>query len=129
MKTIGIIDSHPVLRKGMRYLLTTLLIEVEILEARSINDFYETYPNIKPDLIILAIGQNPPVTNKMYLVHKALNWYQDVKIIVYDEETDPHMVSRYLNSGIHGYVSKQGKITELVACIMDVMDGYHYARV
>jgi len=131
MKTtirIAIIDRHPILRIGLDFVLKNLFYESILLESASINAFKKTYPDQNPDLIILAISQND-TRNNLTFINRAKKWYNSANIIVYDEESDPFMVSNYLNAGVQGYVSKQGKVTELVACILDVMDGNCYVRI
>ena len=119
---IAIIDRHPILRMGLDFLLRNLYCESILLESVSINAFKRTYPDQNPDLIILAINQTDP-RNNLPFINSAKKWYHSANIIVYDEESDPFMVSNYLDAGVQGYVSKQGKVTDLVACILDVMDG------
>ena len=126
--SIAIIDKHPILRIGLDFILKHLYYESILLESVSISAFKKTYPDQNPDLIILAIGQTDS-GNNLAFINSAKKWYNSANIIVYDEESDPCMVSDYLDAGVHGYVSKQGKITELVACILDVMDGNCYVRV
>jgi len=131
MKTavrIAIIDRHPILRIGLDFVLKNLYYESILLESASISAFRKSYPGLNPDLIILAVGQSETV-NSLTFVNNAKKWYNSSSIIVYDEESDPFMVSNYLNAGVQGYVSKQGKVTELVACILDVMDGNCYVRI
>jgi len=125
---IAIIDRHPILRIGLDFVLKNLYYESILLESVSINAFKRTYPDQNPDLIILAINQNDS-RNNLAFINRTKKWYNAANIIVYDEESDPFMVSDYLDAGVHGYVSKQGKVTELVACILDVMDGNCYVRV
>ena len=128
MTQIAIIDAHPILRRGLKFVLSTLFTGAEIVEGKNINEFRKSHPESLPDLIILAIGQNP-VISKTYLISKVKRLYENTLLVLYDEEPDPFSVARYLKSGINGYVSKQGKVTELVACILDVVDGKHYVRI
>ena len=122
MKTIAIIDKHPIACWGISYILKELFREAKLLQSQSINSFYKIYPKENPELIILSVGQTPEANN-IRDVKKARKLYTSSDLIVYDEELDIPNVPSYLNAGVSGYISKQEKASKLVTCIMDVVSG------
>lgn len=119
---IAIIDQHPILRSGLNILLKQSFSDVTLLEDTDIQNFSEKYPHEIPDLVLLSAGQ-APLFNTRKAISIARCRYPYAKLIINDEAPNLYCIGEYLSSGIFGYIAKQARITDLLECIQNVMDG------
>lgn len=126
MLQIAIIDKHPILRKGLDFILKANFNEVSILASESIIAFLKSPPAQNPDLIILGFSESANPNSSMSSVILTKERYPKAAVIVYDDKSDSPMIQLYLKAGVKGYLSKQNDVTKLVECIAMVMDGKRY---
>lgn len=122
MKTIAIIDRHPVAWRGIAYLLQEHFDTAILLRAENISNFQREFPDNQPELIILSLSQTPDADN-MKDIGMVKGAYISSDIILYDEYLDVNMLPKYLDAGVHGYLSKQEEGSKLIDCVMDVVGG------
>jgi DNA-binding NarL/FixJ family response regulator len=125
LRTIVILDTHPILRMGLATLLREKFDNTLVLEAKNAGEFQESGQETDPGLFILVVnsdfeeeGYNP--------VGLIKSLYPSAFIILYGEEMKPEMIIEYLKTGANGYLSKHHDLTELVACINIVVQGKRY---
>ena len=126
MLQIAIIDKHPVLLKGLDFIIKANFNEVSIMASESVNAFLKSPPAHTPDLIILGFSENSNSSSSMGSVILTKERYPKAAVIVYDDKSDSPMINLYLKAGVKGYLSKQHDVTKLVECIEMVMDGKRY---
>lgn len=121
--TILMVDDHPVVRAGFRYVLDKQH-NYRVLEAASAEEAYSTYRAEQPDVIVMDISM--PGIGGLEGIRKLKAFNHDVKIIVLSVRDDPASVSHTLGLGALAYLSKNCAPEELVSAIVHVMKGETY---
>ena len=121
--TVLMVDDHPVVRAGFRYVLDKQH-NYRVLEAASAEEAYSTYRAEQPDVIVMDISM--PGIGGIEGIRKLKAFNQDVKIIVLSVRDDPASVSHTLSLGALAYLSKNCAPEELVKAIIQVMKGGIY---
>ncbi|MCF0041971.1 response regulator transcription factor [Dyadobacter fanqingshengii] len=124
---IIILDTHPVLRKGLAVLLQEGFSELRLIEARDVVELRQAEPELGPSLFIVVINSDfeEDGTSPVFELKTV---YPDAPIILYGEETKPELVISYFKSGINGYLSKHKDLSELTTCINMVRAGKRYVN-
>jgi two-component system invasion response regulator UvrY len=119
-----LVDDHPVVRDGYRRLLaSTPDIRVEA-EAGSGDEAYASYFRIRPDVLVLDL--NLPGMSGLECIRKIRAKHPDAGILVFSMHDSPTMVSRALESGAAGYLSKSSAASEMIDAVRDVADGKRF---
>ncbi len=113
---ILIIDDHVVVREGVRRLLAALP-ETEVFEASSAREALSLYRSKAPDILLLDL--NLPNSSGFELLRRLLLENRQVKVVVLSMHAEPIYVSRTLNAGARGYVSKMASADELIAAVRE----------
>ncbi len=122
---ILIIDDHVVVREGVRRLLAALP-ETEVFEASSAREALSLYRSKAPDILLLDL--NLPNSSGFELLRRLLLENRQVKVVVLSMHAEPIYVSRTLNAGARGYVSKMASADELIAAVREVAAGRRYVE-
>lgn len=122
---ILIIDDHVVVREGVRRLLAALP-ETEVFEASSAREALSLYRSKVPDILLLDL--NLPNSSGFELLRRLLLENRQVKVVVLSMHAEPIYVSRTLNAGARGYVSKMASADELIAAVREVAAGGRYVE-
>jgi two-component system, NarL family, invasion response regulator UvrY len=120
-----IVDDHVVVREGIRRLLATLS-EAEVFEAATTRDAIQLYRAQTPDIILLDL--NLPNSSGFELLRRLLIEDRHAKIIILSMHAEPIYVSRTMNAGARGYVSKTASAGELITAVREVAAGRRYVE-
>lgn len=121
--TVLMVDDHPVVRAGFRYVLQTQH-NYRVLEAESAEQAYSAYRTEQPDVVVMDISM--PGIGGLEGIRKLKAFNEGVKIIVLSVRDDPNSVSHAMSLGALGYLSKNCNPDELVSAIVQVMMGKTY---
>ena len=121
--TVLMVDDHPLVRAGFRYVLQNQH-NYNVFEAESAEEAYIIYCDEKPDVVVMDISM--PGIGGLEGIRKLKAFKGDVKIIVLSVRDDPHSVAHAIDLGAVGYLSKNCIPDELVSAIMQVMAGKVY---
>ncbi len=122
---ILIVDDHVVVREGVRRLLAALP-DTEVFEAASAREALTLYRSKIPDVLLLDL--NLPKSSGFELLRRLLIENRHVKVVVLSMHAEPIYVSRTLNAGARGYVSKMASADELIAAVREVAAGGRYVE-
>jgi len=120
---ILIVDDHPIVRAGLRRLLTAEP-EIEIREAASGREALSVFREQQPTLVILDL--NLPGIGGLEVLARLKAVDPDARILVLSMHDDQIHVTRALQAGAAGYVSKNASPEELLEAIRRVAGGYTY---
>ncbi|MCE7059736.1 response regulator transcription factor [Dyadobacter sp. CY343] len=125
ISTIVILDTHPVIRKGLARLLESNFETMQVIEAKNVAELGLAGTDLGRVLFIIIMNSDfeEDGTSPVFEV-KAFN--QAASIILYGEQTQPELVISYFKSGINGYLSKHKDLSELITCINTVVAGKRY---
>ncbi len=119
-----LVDDHAIVRSGLRRLLTTIAGAV-IFEAASGAEALQVARTERLTLIVLDL--NLPDFGGLEMLSR-LRPGAGAPILVLSMHTEPLYVSRALESGAAGYVSKNASPEELVTAIHRVAAGGRYVE-
>jgi len=120
---ILIVDDHPIVRAGLRRLLTAEP-EIEICEATSGRDALSVFRKLQPKLVILDL--NLPDVGGLEVLARLKAANPDASVLVLSMHDDETHVTRALRAGAAGYVTKNAPPEELLKAIRLVAGGGTY---
>lgn len=121
---ILLVDDHAILRAGLRKLLNAVF-EGAVYEAANGREAVSLALTRKLDLIILDL--NLPDLGGLELLGRLLQ-VSSAAVIVLSMHGEPLYVSRALEAGARGYVSKAAPPEELLAAARKVVAGGRYVE-
>lgn len=121
---ILLVDDHPIVRLGVRQLLSTEP-DLEVCgEAQSSNAARELIRKVRPDLVIcdlsLAEGTGLDVIRSLHESMPAL------PVLVLSMHDETLFAERVIRAGARGYIMKREAITGLAGAIRQVLTGRIY---
>ena len=118
-----IVDDHPIVRAGLRRLLAALP-EAEIGEAASGREALTAFKAQRLDLVILDL--NLPDIGGLEIIARLKTADREARIIVLSMHDDRIHVTRALQAGAAGYVSKNIPPDQLLEAVRHVAGGGTY---
>jgi DNA-binding NarL/FixJ family response regulator len=119
---ILLVDDHAIVRGGLRRLLASVT-QGEILEAADGREALALARSRPLDLVVLDL--NLPELGGLELLRRMLQ-VQSAPVLVLSMHAEPLYVTRALDAGAHGYVSKNASPDELIAAVRRVAGGGRY---
>ncbi len=122
---ILIVDDHPIVRAGLRRLLAGQQ-DMEVWEATCGKEALNSFRRQRPDLVILDL--NLPDVGGLEIIGRLKIADPEVRILVLSMHDDRIHVTRALEAGAAGYVSKTIPPDELLEAIRRVAGGRTYVE-
>ncbi len=121
---IVVAEDHPILREGLKMLLSTNPSLKVVGEAQHGLEAVQSVKSLQPDLILMDLSM--PVLDGVGAIKKIKKINPSIKILVLTvHKTEEHIVNA-LASGADGYVLKDATRSELMLAIQDVFAGRGY---
>ena len=120
---ILIVDDHPIIRTGLRRLLAGEP-EIEIREAASGREAISAFREDRPALVILDL--NLPGLGGLEVIARLKIADPAARILVLSMHDEEIHVTRALQAGAMGYISKNAPPEEIIEAIRRVADGHTY---
>src|SRR5215475_4549004 len=120
---ILIVDDHPIVRAGLRRLLAPESA-AEIREAADGRAALDAFRGQRPDLVILDL--NLPGLGGIEVITRLKIADPAARILVLSMHDDFIHVTRALQAGAAGYVSKNAPAEELLEAVRGVAGGQTY---
>ena len=121
---VMLVDDHPVVRDGYRRLLESTPDIKLAAEGGTGEEAYAGYFRIRPDVLILDL--NLPGMNGLECLRKVRAKDPDARILVFSMHDSPMMVSRALESGAAGYLTKSSAASEMIDAVRSVANGQRF---
>jgi DNA-binding NarL/FixJ family response regulator len=122
---ILIVDDHAIVRAGLRRLLRGLF-EGEVLEAATGREALALARGTSLDLVLLDM--NLPELGGLELLTRLATVAPSLPVLVLSMHAEPLYVTRAMEAGARGYVSKNIAPDELVTAIKQVACGGRYVE-
>jgi two-component system response regulator DegU len=121
---ILIADDHPVLRKGMKNILTKTPGHFSVDEAENGEQALAMLKKQFYDVAVFDIDM--PLMNGLEAaaISKKLNI--ETKIIILTMYKDEHLFNQAVDAGVMGYVLKDNVVSEIRNALWSVLEGHHY---
>ena len=120
---ILIVDDHPIVRAGLRRLLTAAP-QIDICEAASGREALRVLREQQPALVILDL--NLPDIGGLEVLARLKAFSPDVRVLVLSMHDDETHITRALRAGAAGYVTKNAPPEELLEAIGRIAEGHTY---
>ncbi|MBC3193672.1 response regulator transcription factor [Pseudonocardia sp. C8] len=118
-----VVDSEPVVRHGIRALLTAEPDLVPAGEAASPRDALMAAERTRPDAIVVDIEFGRDERPGLDLIRTLLDRCRGVKVLVLTGCRDRDSMMRTVRLGVHGYLRKGADTAEIVRALRTVLRG------
>jgi DNA-binding NarL/FixJ family response regulator len=124
MKTL-LADDHPLMREGMRQVLSQLSSPVEIIDAHDYPSlFAQTALHADLDLALVALNMLGFVG--MQGITQYRNRFPDIPLVVLSASESAHDIRSTLDAGALGYIPKAASSAVMLAALRQVLAGNLY---
>jgi DNA-binding NarL/FixJ family response regulator len=123
-KRILIVDDHPMVREGLRTLISREQDLVVCGEAETAGQALDGVANLKPDLVLVDITLPGP--NGIDLIKDICALHQVIAILVISMHDESLYAERVLRAGARGYIMKQESGPTMMLAIRQVLAGRIY---
>lgn len=122
MIQVFLVDDHPVVRAGIRFLLQG---KVEIVgEAETGQEALLKIPQARPQVVILDIAL--PDMDGIQVAERLKALYPEAQLLALSMYAEPEYAERFLQAGGSGYLPKDVIEQELEDAVLAVARGEHY---
>ena len=123
MTRILVADDHPVVRQGLKSLLTREGFSV-VAEAADGREAVRQIESEHPEVALLDVGM--PGLNGLDAAREIMQCAGATKVVILTQHAEEPYVLEALRAGVHGYVLKSQSVTDVVQAIRDVTRGRIY---
>ncbi len=124
MKRMLITDDHDIVRFGLKVMLKEHFSDYTIDEAWNAESVMEQMKQNAYDVVLLDLIM--PDTDALVLLHYIRNFHPDCKVLVISMNEEAVYGLRSIQSGAHGYVSKDKLKEHIVQAIRTILSGKRY---
>ena len=121
---ILLVDDHPMLRNGLRQVITQQSAFTIVGEASTGAQALKLVAELSPDLIVM--DAHLPDMNGTEATRRILGRDPQIKIVFFSSDAARSLVDEALHAGACGYIWKQSNVEELIQAIEMVMAGKLY---
>jgi DNA-binding NarL/FixJ family response regulator len=124
VRRVLIVDDHPVVRQGLRYLLENA-DDLDVCgEAETAVDARTAIDRLRPDVLICDISLRQ--VDGIELVRNLRAHYPQLPILVLSALDETIYSARMLALGVSGYIMKEAPAEQLLASLRRVLEGNIY---
>jgi DNA-binding NarL/FixJ family response regulator len=124
MSRILIADDHPMVRAGLRALLSENSSIAEIAEAPTGQQVFETLRSSRWDLLILDISM--PDLSGVDILREVRTTYPAVKVLILSIYPERQYALNVLKAGASGYLPKECAPEDLLTAVRTILSGRRY---
>lgn len=124
MKTL-LADDHPLMREGVKQVLSQLEPPVEIVDAHDYPSLFAQTAQ-HADLDLAVVDLNMPGFVGMRGIAQYRSRFPDIPLVVLSASESPHDVRSALEAGALGYIPKSAPAPVMLAALRQVLAGDLY---
>ncbi|WP_192564170.1 response regulator transcription factor [Pseudomonas gozinkensis] len=121
MKSVVIVDDHPVIRQALRLILESLGFK-SIHEASSTVEVVPMIRQHRPTLLILDLKLEGG--SGLDVLERIRSNGLECRVIVYTAQPPDNYLQRCMRAGARAYISKTDSLQQLINAVNAVMAGY-----
>ncbi|MBW8456907.1 MAG: response regulator transcription factor [Thiobacillus sp.] len=121
MKTL-LADDHPLMREGVRQVLSQLEPPVEIVDAHDYPSLF-AQTALHADLDLALVDLNMPGFVGMQGITQYRHRFPDIPLVVLSASESPHDIRSALEAGALGYIPKSASTAAMLAALRQVLTG------
>ena len=121
---VVIADDHPLIREGLRKILTTEPDMRVVGEANNVVELLKQLERLTVNIVLLDITM--PGESGLDALKELHQKYPHVPVLILSIHPEQRFAVRALKAGASGYIMKQSAVEELVQAIRKVVSGGKY---
>jgi len=121
-------DDHPLMREGVRLVLSQLEPPVEIIEAHDYPSLFERAAG-HADLDLALVDLNMPGFVGIQGISRFRSRFPDIPLVVLSASESQHDIRSALEAGALGYIPKAAPAAVMLAALRQVLAGDVYVPV
>ena len=122
--TVAVIDDHPIVRAGIRAVLTAQEDLRWVAEAGDARGGYALVEAFRPDVVL--IGLLLPGADGLAAARELSRRAPLVRLLMMSPRVEEHVAADALHAGAMGYVGKDQPVDELLEAVRTVATGRRY---
>jgi two-component system invasion response regulator UvrY len=126
MIRILVADDHPVVRQGLRHILSEEFPQAQVGEAQNGQEVLQLVHRQKWDIVILDLSM--PGRSGLDLIKELKRAYPQLRILVLTMLSEEQLAIRVLRAGAEGFLTKDNAPEELVKAIRKLLAGNKYVN-
>ena len=119
-----IADDHPVIRDGIKTILSKEKDIVLVATVENGLELMDTLEEKQADIILMDV--NMPEMNGIEATKRVRKEFPDIKVLSFSQYDEKRFVKQLLKSGANGYLLKNAAASELIKAIKIVSEGGIY---
>jgi len=119
-----LVDDHAVVREGYRRLLEATQRILVAAEADSGEDAYKKFIEHAPDVVVMDISL--PGIGGLEVLRRIMARKAAARVLMFSMHEDPVFVSRALDGGAMGYLSKASAPEMMVDAVTAIAGGHRF---
>lgn len=112
---VMVVDDHPLVRQGVRSLLSNCPDMQLVAESDSVDVALQTAPTVQPDVILLDIRM--PGMTGVEAVRPLFRECPEAKILMLSSFDDEAYIDQAIQAGVHGYILKSASDETLASAV------------
>ncbi|MCE2614192.1 response regulator transcription factor [Flavobacteriaceae bacterium D16] len=121
MIKVVIADNHPIVRLGIRNILSTTE-GFEILDdVGTTTELFQSLKKVAPDVVLLEL--DIPEINGIATIRKIKQEFPEVKVLIFSGQSEDVYALSTIRAGAFGYLSKTADLDYVVTALRKVNEG------
>lgn len=121
MIKVVIADNHPIVRLGIRNVLSTASDFEIIDDVATTDELFQSLKKVTPDVIILEM--DIPEINGIATIRKIKQEFPDVKVLIFSGQSEDVYALSTIRAGAFGYLSKTAELDYMLTALRKVNEG------
>ena len=121
MIKVVIADNHPIVRLGIRNILSSAPDFELIDDVGTTSELFQSLKKSTPDVVLLEL--DIPEINGIATIRKIKQEFPDVKVLIYSGQSEDVYALSTIRAGAFGYLSKTADLDYIVAALKKVNEG------
>lgn len=121
MIKILIADNHPIVRMGIKQVLSSAKDFEVTDDVATTSELFEKLEKVVPDVVILEM--DIPEINGIATLRKIKQEFPDVKVLIYSGQSEDVYALSTIRAGAFGYLSKTADLDYIISAVRKVSQG------
>lgn len=118
-----LVDDHPVVRNGLRLMLSEYAEFAVVAEAESCDDALQKVASVKPDLVLMDINLGSAEKDGIFTTREILDRHPGTQVIIISMGKEKADIRNAIEAGAVGYLVKDITGPELARALTTVLEG------
>ena len=121
MIKVLIADNHPIVRLGIKQVLSTSPEFEVIADVATTSELFDTLNKVTPDVVMLEM--DIPEINGIATLRKVKQEYPNIKVLIYSGQSEDVYALSTIRAGAYGYLSKTADLDYIISAVKKVSEG------